>query len=41
VTTLIEVEDLEEAICIANDTEYGLSGNVFSRDFSDAIQVAR
>jgi len=41
VTTLIEVEDLEEAIRTANDTEYGLSASVFSRDLSLAIQVAR
>jgi acyl-CoA reductase-like NAD-dependent aldehyde dehydrogenase len=41
VSTLIEVEDAEEAIRVANDTEYGLSASVFSRDLSKAIQVAK
>jgi acyl-CoA reductase-like NAD-dependent aldehyde dehydrogenase len=41
VSTLIEVEDVEEAIRVANDTEYGLSASVFSKDLSKAIQVAR
>jgi acyl-CoA reductase-like NAD-dependent aldehyde dehydrogenase len=41
VSTLIEVEDVEEAIRVANDTEYGLSAAVFSRDLSLAIQVAK
>lgn len=41
VSTLIEVEDVEEAIRVANDTEYGLSASVFSRDLSLAIQVAK
>ena len=41
VSTLIEVEDVEEAIRVANDTEYGLSASVFSRDLSMAIQVAK
>ena len=41
VSTLIEVEDIEEAIRVANDTEYGLSASVFSQDLSKAIQVAK
>jgi acyl-CoA reductase-like NAD-dependent aldehyde dehydrogenase len=41
VSALIEVDDLEEAIRVANDTEYGLSASVFSKDLSKAIQVAR
>ena len=41
VSTLIEVDDVEEAIRVANDTEYGLSASVFSRDLSKAIQVAK
>ena len=41
VSTLIEVDTVEEAIKVANDTEYGLSASVFSRDLSKAIQVAR
>jgi len=41
VSTLIEVDSVEEAIRVANDTEYGLSASVFSRDLSKAIQIAR
>jgi acyl-CoA reductase-like NAD-dependent aldehyde dehydrogenase len=41
VSTLIEVDSVEEAIEVANDTEYGLSASVFSKDLSKAIQVAR
>src|SRR2546423_2415566 len=41
VCTLIEVDSVEEAIRVANDTEYGLSASVFSKDLSNAIQVAR
>ena len=41
ISAVIEVEDVEEAIRTANDTEYGLSAAVFSRDLSLAIQVAR
>src|SRR5579859_3186810 len=41
VSAVIEVGDVEEAIRVANDTEYGLSASVFSRDLSLAIQVAK
>jgi len=41
VSTLIEVDTIEEAIQVANDTEYGLSASVFSKDLSKAIQVAK
>ena len=41
VSTLIEVDSIEEAIRVANDTEYGLSASVFSKDLSKAIQVAK
>ena len=41
VSAVIEVADVEEAIRVANDTEYGLSASVFSRDLSLAIQVAK
>jgi acyl-CoA reductase-like NAD-dependent aldehyde dehydrogenase len=41
VSTLIEVESVEEAIRVANDTEYGLSASVFSKDLSKALQIAR
>lgn len=31
----------EEAIAMANDTEYGLSGSIFTRDIGRAFRVAR
>jgi acyl-CoA reductase-like NAD-dependent aldehyde dehydrogenase len=41
VSALIEVDNVEEAIRVANDTEFGLSASVFSKDLSKALQVAR
>jgi acyl-CoA reductase-like NAD-dependent aldehyde dehydrogenase len=40
VKPVIRVKDEEEAIRIANDTEYGLSAAVFSRDIQRALGVA-
>jgi acyl-CoA reductase-like NAD-dependent aldehyde dehydrogenase len=40
VTTVVRVKGTEEAIRIANDTEYGLSAAVFGRDAHRALQVA-
>ncbi|MFI7670782.1 aldehyde dehydrogenase family protein [Nocardia sp. NPDC049526] len=40
VQSVLEFETLEEAIAIANDTEYGLSAGVFTRDLATAHQVA-
>ena len=40
VKPIIRVKDEEEAIRVANDTEYGLSGAVFSRDIRRALAVA-
>ncbi len=40
VVSLIEVKDEEEAVAIANDTMYGLSASVFSRDWARALSVA-
>jgi acyl-CoA reductase-like NAD-dependent aldehyde dehydrogenase len=40
VKPIILVNGEEEAIRIANDTEYGLSGAVFSRDIRRALSVA-
>ncbi|MEM9989614.1 MAG: aldehyde dehydrogenase, partial [Pseudomonadota bacterium] len=37
---IIRVKSDEEAISIANDTEYGLTGAVFSRDVNRAMAVA-
>ncbi len=41
VVTVVRVNGDEEAIRIANDTEYGLSAAVFSRDIGRALGVAR
>jgi acyl-CoA reductase-like NAD-dependent aldehyde dehydrogenase len=35
------VKGVEEAIRVANDTEYGLSASVFGRDIARALQVAK
>ncbi len=40
VTTIIRVADEEEAIRIANDTEYGLTSAVFTRDGARGLRVA-
>ncbi len=39
--SVIRVKDDEEAIQIANDTEYGLSSAVFCRDINRALSVAQ
>jgi acyl-CoA reductase-like NAD-dependent aldehyde dehydrogenase len=41
VTTMVRVGDVEEAIRVANDTEYGLSSAIFTRDVGLAIQIAQ
>ncbi|MFF5140652.1 aldehyde dehydrogenase family protein [Streptomyces sp. NPDC013157] len=41
VASVIEVDGAEEAIEVANDTEYGLSAGVFSRDAAAAQQIAQ
>lgn len=41
VTVVIPYDDLEEAIAIANDSHYGLSGGVFTEDTNKAYDVAR
>jgi len=41
VTTVVRVRGDEEAIRIANDTPYGLSAAVFSRDVTRAFAVAK
>ena len=40
VKPIVRVGDEEEAIRVANDTEYGLSSAVFSRDIRRAMAVA-
>jgi aldehyde dehydrogenase (NAD+) len=40
VQSVLEFDSLEQAISIANDTEYGLSAGVFTRDVATAHRVA-
>jgi acyl-CoA reductase-like NAD-dependent aldehyde dehydrogenase len=39
--SLVEVDGAEQAVDSANDTEYGLSASIFSRDVARAEQLAR
>jgi acyl-CoA reductase-like NAD-dependent aldehyde dehydrogenase len=39
--SITRVKSDEEAIQLANDTEYGLSAAVFSRDIARALEVAK
>lgn len=41
VLVAIPYDSIEEAIAIANDSEYGLSGGVFTHDTDKALQIAR
>lgn len=41
VICLIKVKDEEEGIRIANETEYGLSGSVFTEDLYHGIEIAK
>ncbi|MDQ3541970.1 MAG: aldehyde dehydrogenase family protein, partial [Chloroflexota bacterium] len=38
---IIRVTDVEEAIALANDSPYGLGGNIWSRDIERAKALAR
>lgn len=40
VVSVIEVKDEEEAVAVANDTPYGLSASVFTRDFAKGLAIA-
>ena len=41
VAAIIRVGGVEEAVRVANDSEYGLAAAVFGRDLSRALSVAR
>jgi betaine-aldehyde dehydrogenase len=41
VAALIPFEDEDDAVRIANDTPYGLSGSIWTRDGAQALRVAR
>ena len=41
VLTVIKVKDDQEAIKIANDSDYGLAGGVFSQDITRALNIAK
>ena len=41
VVSVITFEDEEDAIRIANDSEFGLSGSIWSRDIGRAVRVSR
>ena len=40
IASIVRARDMEDAIRIANDTEYGLSSGIFSRDVKRALEIA-
>ncbi len=40
ITTVVRVRDIDEAVHVANDTDYGLSAAVFSNNINRALSVA-
>lgn len=41
VVAVLPFDDEDEAVAMANDTEYGLSGSIYTRDVGRALRVAR
>jgi betaine-aldehyde dehydrogenase len=41
VVAVMAFDDEEHAVALANDTEYGLSGSIFTRDLGRALRVSR
>lgn len=41
VVIVVTVDDEEQAVAVANDTEYGLSAAVFTRDLQKALRMAK
>jgi benzaldehyde dehydrogenase (NAD) len=41
IVSIVPVDGVDEAVRVANDTEYGLSSAVFSRDVDAALAIAR
>jgi acyl-CoA reductase-like NAD-dependent aldehyde dehydrogenase len=41
VVAVMAFDDEDEAVALANDTEYGLSGSIFTNDLGRALRVAR
>jgi acyl-CoA reductase-like NAD-dependent aldehyde dehydrogenase len=41
VVTVLPFEDEADAIALANDTQYGLAGSLFTRDLGRALRVSR
>lgn len=41
ITTIVRVADEAEAVRVANDTEYGLTASVFTRDTQRGLRIAK